>query len=138
MNLLADESVERQVVERLRLDGHEVLYVAEMEPGISDKVVLERANETAALLITADKDFGELVFREGRLSSGGVVLTRLSGLSAELKVRVVSNAFREHRSEFPNCFSVISPGRVRIGRGSKTSALRRRVTFRPPEQKDRR
>lgn len=49
MNLLADESVERQVVERLRRDGHTVLYVAEMEPGITDEQVLERANSAAAV-----------------------------------------------------------------------------------------
>lgn len=55
MNLLADESVEQQIVARLRLDGHEVLYVAEMEPGITDDVVLERANERSALLLTGDK-----------------------------------------------------------------------------------
>ena len=66
MNLLADESVDRQVVERLRQDGYAVLYIAELEPSIPDDVVLKRANETAALLITADKDFGELVFRKGR------------------------------------------------------------------------
>ena len=48
MNLLADESVDHQIVERLRRDGHEVLYVAEMEPGIPDNVVLERANEILA------------------------------------------------------------------------------------------
>lgn len=64
MNLLADESVERQVVERLRQEGLVVLYVAEMEPGITDEVVLERANHAGALLLTADKDFGELIFRE--------------------------------------------------------------------------
>jgi predicted nuclease of predicted toxin-antitoxin system len=116
MNLLADEGVERQVVERLRRDGHTVLYVAEMEPGITDNLVLERANEAEALLLTADKDFGELVFREGRLSSGGVVLTRLAGLSAESKAQAVSNAFRKHSSEFPSHFSVISPGRIRTGR----------------------
>jgi predicted nuclease of predicted toxin-antitoxin system len=116
MNLLADESVDRQIVERLRLDGHEVLYIAEMEPGIIDDTVLERANERTALLVTADKDFGELVFREGRLSSGGVVLLRLAGLSVERKSDMVSVAFREHESEFPHCFSVISPGRIRIGR----------------------
>jgi hypothetical protein len=40
MNLLADEGVERQVVERLRRDGHGVMYVAEMEPGITDDEVL--------------------------------------------------------------------------------------------------
>jgi predicted nuclease of predicted toxin-antitoxin system len=116
MNLLADEGVERQVVERLRRDGHTVLYVAEMEPGITDDLVLERANGAAAVLLTADKDFGELVFREGRLSSGGVVLIRLAGMSAELKAQTVSDACRKHTSEFLNHFSVISPGRVRTGR----------------------
>ena len=114
MNLIADEGVDRQVVERLRRDGHQVLYIAESEPGITDELVLERANEKDALLLTADKDFGELVFREGRLSSGGVVLIRLAGLTAEGKAEVVSEAFRERGPEFPRCFSVISPGRVRV------------------------
>lgn len=114
MNLLADESVDRQIVERLRQDGHEVLYIAEMEPSIEDDVVLERANERSALLVTADKDFGELVFRDQRLTTGGVILLRLAGLSAERKTGIVSDAFREYSAEFPNHFSVISPGRIRI------------------------
>lgn len=114
MNLLADESIDRQVVERLRQDGFEVLYIAEMEPGITDDVVLERANERAALLVTTDKDFGELVFREGRLRSGGVILIRLAGLSAGRKAEIVLNALREQGSEFPHSFSVIAPGNIRI------------------------
>ena len=60
MNLLADEGVDRQIVERLRQEGHHVVYIAEVEPGITDEVVLDRANEINALLITLDKDFGEL------------------------------------------------------------------------------
>lgn len=48
MNFLADESVDRQIVERLRQDGHQVWYVAEMEPGVSDDVVLNLANEKTA------------------------------------------------------------------------------------------
>ena len=114
MNLLADESVDRQIVERLRQDGHEVLYVAEMEPGIADEIVLERANEKSASLVTTDKDFGELIFRDKRLTTGGVILIRLAGLSAERKAEIVSDAFREHAAEFLNQFSVISPGRIRI------------------------
>jgi predicted nuclease of predicted toxin-antitoxin system len=114
MNLLADESVDRQIVESLRQDGHEVLYVAEMEPGIADDVVLERANEKSSLMVTADKDFGELVFRDKRLTEGGVVLLRLAGLSAERKAEIVSDAFKEHEAEFSHHFSVIAPGRIRI------------------------
>lgn len=41
MNFLADEGVDKQIVERLRRDGHDVLYVAEMEPGITDEIVLQ-------------------------------------------------------------------------------------------------
>ena len=89
MNFLADESVDQQVVERLRREGHDILYVAEMEPGIDDDDVLQAANEHGALLLTADKDFGELVFRLGRLSRG-VVLLRLAGLSPEAKAVTVS------------------------------------------------
>jgi predicted nuclease of predicted toxin-antitoxin system len=75
---LADEGVDRQIVERLRLDGHEVsyVYVAEMAPGIMDEVVLSESRNSESVLITADKDFGELVFRQ-RQALTGVLLIRL-------------------------------------------------------------
>lgn len=62
MKLLADENLDLTVVARLREAGHQVIAVAEMEPGISDDVVLDRANAEAAMLLTEDKDFGELAF----------------------------------------------------------------------------
>jgi len=62
MNLVADESVDGPIVERLRQDGHAVFYIAELDPGIDDDAVLDEANRSGALLITSDKDFGELVF----------------------------------------------------------------------------
>lgn len=77
MNLICDESVERPVVERLRVDGHSVVYVAELSPGIADEDVLSRAKALRAPLVTCDKDFGELVYRQGR-ASHGVVLARLT------------------------------------------------------------
>ena len=113
MNFLVDESVDRQVVERLRQEGHDVLYVAEMEPGLRDDDVLEAANLRGALLLTADKDFGELVFRLRRLSKG-VVLLRLAGLSPEAKAATVSSVVSKHGSELSDAFSVLSPGMVRI------------------------
>ena len=57
MNLVADESVDRQIVERLRADGHQVLYIAELEPSVSDETVLQRANEREALLLTQGQRF---------------------------------------------------------------------------------
>ncbi len=64
-----------------------------MEPSITDDLVLERANERSALLLTADKDFGQLVFQGKRLATSGVILFRLAGLSGDRKAEIVSDAF---------------------------------------------
>ena len=71
---MADESVDQPVVDRLREDGHHVLAVAEMPPSIPDEAVLTLANQQGALLLTADKDFGELVFRQRRVSAGVLLI----------------------------------------------------------------
>ncbi len=113
MNFLADESLEAQIVDRLRRDGHLVWYVAEMEPGISDDIVLDLANQQEAILLTADKDFGELVFRLHRISSG-VVLSRLSGLPPSTKADIVSRAINQHLDELPGSFTVLTPIAIRI------------------------
>ncbi|MDW8053949.1 MAG: DUF5615 family PIN-like protein [Anaerolineae bacterium] len=70
MNFLADESIDRQIVDRLRREGHQVWYVAERHTGISDEEVLALSNREEALLLTADKDFGEIVFRKGFTRKG--------------------------------------------------------------------
>ena len=115
MNFLADESVDRQIVERLRLDGHLVWYVADMRSGITDSDVLEMANREESILLTADKDFGELVFRQ-KLADHGVVLIRLVGLPTIIKAETVASAAREHSAELGDNFTVIAPGAIRIRR----------------------
>ncbi len=113
MKLLADESVDRPIVERLRQRGHQVWYVAEMEPGISDDVVLDLANREGAILLTADKDFGELVLRQERMTEG-VILIRLAGISPVRKAKIVVSALVTHGDEMEKAFTVITPGAVRI------------------------
>ncbi|MEA5564811.1 DUF5615 family PIN-like protein [Anabaena sp. UHCC 0399] len=113
MKFLADENLDWQIVERLRQDGHLVWYVAEMERGISDDVVLHLANQEEAILLTSDKDFGELVFRLRRIASG-VVLIRLAGLSTISKAEITVNAINQHNSELLGAFTVISPTAIRI------------------------
>jgi predicted nuclease of predicted toxin-antitoxin system len=94
LNLLCDESVDAPIVEALRQDGFEVVYIAELAPSVSDDEVLATANRNAALLVTGDKDFGELVFRQRRVAAG-VVLIRLAGLSVAEKAATVSRVFRD-------------------------------------------
>ncbi len=113
MTFVADENLDRVVVNRLRDEGHEVLFVAEMSPSISDNEVLEQANEAQALLLTADKDFGELIFRLRRIHRG-VVLLRLHGLSAASKADIVVDTVRAHGAEMMDAFTVIARYSVRI------------------------
>ncbi len=117
MNLVANEGVDRPVVERLRQDGHDVVYVAELSPSITDEEVLQEANARTAVLLTADKDFGELVFRQGLVHSG-VVLLRLAGLANATKAEIVAEVCRDRAAELVGAFSVVSPGQVRIRRKS--------------------
>jgi predicted nuclease of predicted toxin-antitoxin system len=76
MKLVADECVDKPIVDRLRTDGHAVVYVAEMAPSVDDDEMLRLANSEAAILMTGDKDFGELVFRQGRVHQG-VIFTSI-------------------------------------------------------------
>lgn len=114
MNLLADESIERQIVDRLRQDGHDVSYVAEMDAGISDQTVLDRANTNYAVLLTSDKDFGDLVFRDKAFSATGIVLVRLAGLSAVRKAEIISDLVSTHGAELPDNIAVVTPSRIRF------------------------
>ncbi len=113
MRFVVDESVEIQIAQRLRRDGHEVECVTELAPGIGDEDVLSRNNRAEAILITADKDFGELVFRLGRVARG-VLLVRLAGISNEAKASTVADAIRRHEKGLEDAFTVISHGQVRI------------------------
>jgi predicted nuclease of predicted toxin-antitoxin system len=115
MILLADESVDRPIVQRLRQDGHDTAYVAELSPSITDEDVLREANQRSAILLTEDKDFGELVFRLDRVH-GGVILVRLAGASPATKAETVAMVLQDHAAELPGAFTVISPGAVRIRR----------------------
>ena len=120
MRLLADEGIDQPIVARLRQEGYRVLYVAEMEPGIGDDAILQEAGNSGALLLTADKDFGEIVFRQRRFSAG-IVLVRLRGLSPQMKAELVSAALREHGSELDGAFTVVAPGLVRVRHASPTT-----------------
>lgn len=113
MNLLADEGIDRQIIDALRKQGYSVGYIAEMDPGISDNDVLELANRERCLLLSADKDFGELVFRLHRLSTG-VVLIPLAGLPPARKAEIVLEFIMKHFNELRESFSVITRTGIRI------------------------
>ena len=113
MNLVADEGVDHSIVGELRAAGHTVGFIAESNRGADDVTVLQIARESKAVLVTSDKDFGELVYRQ-RMSSHGVLLLRLAGLTAIEKANLVATTVDRHGGQLVGSFSVLTPKMVRI------------------------
>jgi predicted nuclease of predicted toxin-antitoxin system len=115
MRFLADESVDQRTVQRLLDDGHE-LVVARLDlSGKKDPEVLAAANAHGSILITEDKDFGELVFRL-KAAHAGVVLIRMNGMSGSEQADHVSQAIAERGNDLLHAFTVIGRSRMRVRR----------------------
>src|SRR3954470_18309703 len=113
MRILADECMGAHVIRRLRDDGHAVDYIAELAPSVPDEVVLMRSLEGSLLLLTRDKDFGELVFREHR-GHVGVVLVRLAQFSTAMESETVSHCLAQYGTVLLSRFTVITPSGIRM------------------------
>ena len=118
MKLLADENLPAAVVERLRNDGHDVLSVREWQAGVSDEVILQNLSP-GQVLITEDKDFGDLVFQR-RLPSQGIILVRLRGLTIKTRAQIVAKTIEQYAKTLQYGFTVVSPNGVRHQRLDET------------------
>jgi predicted nuclease of predicted toxin-antitoxin system len=113
MNILADENISQQIVDKLRLDKHKVYYIFEMARGSNDSTVLDLAIQQKALLITGDKDFGEMVFRQ-HLQASGVLLVRLTTLPPTEEAELAAMVINEYGERLLKAFTVITTRGVRI------------------------
>ncbi len=88
-------------------------YVAEETKGLQDDELLRKAAAENALLLTSDKDFGVLVFRQGK-ATAGVLLLRLAGVPTQEKDRIVVQAAAEYEGELQGAFSVLTRDALRV------------------------
>lgn len=111
MRFLVDENLLLPIVEALRRQGHDVAWVRADAPGSTDEQVLARALAEGRVLVTADKDFGELVFGAGLGAGSGVILLRLRG-PLEARTAALAAAAGE-RGDWTGVFAVVTEGGVR-------------------------
>lgn len=111
--IVADESVDFRIVGHLREVGYDVYSITEQNPSIADIEVLNIAVEKQALLITEDKDFGELVFRL-QLPHTGILLIRILSLPTDEKLKSVAQAIGNNLALIKSSFSVLSDTILRI------------------------
>ena len=113
LRFYADENISKLLVDTLRAEGHGVAWVAADAPSTDDEQVLEQAQVNTRIVITFDKDFGELAFRDRIDALNGVILLRLRNQDPEYVTTVVMAAL-SLRSDWAGHFSVIEDAAIRM------------------------
>lgn len=115
MRLLANENFPAGAVNALRAHGHDIAWIRTDAPGSRDEDVLARARAESRILVTFDKDFGELAFRSKLPASSGIILFRITPRSPEYIAAHAAEAI-ESRDDWVGHFAVIEESRVRMRR----------------------
>lgn len=113
MQFLANENVPLDIVEAIRSEGHDVAWIRADAPGSKDPDVLQRSVSENRILLTFDKDFGDLAFRFGLPATCGIVLFRLQASSSAALAIKVASAIKS-RDDWAGKFSVVDAGRIRV------------------------
>lgn len=118
MRFLADESCDFAAVRALRAAGHDIVAVAEVSPRADDERVMQLAVRERRMLLTEDKDFGQLVF-SNRQATGGVILFRFPAKARARLAHDVLDLVTMQGTRLRGSFIVMQPGRVRIAQAPR-------------------
>ncbi|MBI4534846.1 MAG: DUF5615 family PIN-like protein [Ignavibacteriae bacterium] len=113
MKFLVDVCAGDGIATAIRELGHDVKSMIAIDPKMLDGDVLTLANNEDRILVTTDKDFGELVYRAGQAHSG-VLLLRLQNARREEKAKVAQAIVKTHSELLRRNFCVFHRGRLRI------------------------
>ncbi len=111
--LLADENFPLPSVKALRANGHDVYSVVELDASISDEVVIEKAISEKRILLTFDKDFGELVFKNGYRPPNGIIFFLWEHYQPEEPGKFLITIFEKENLSFDFKITVIDESSIR-------------------------
>lgn len=113
IKFIVDECTGPAAAKWVSLAGYQVLSIYDEKRGLRDIEILRLAQIENWVIITNDKDFGDMVFKEG-LSHHGIILLRLDDERSKNKVAVLDKLFRGYFSEFLENFVVVTEKSVRV------------------------
>jgi predicted nuclease of predicted toxin-antitoxin system len=113
MQRLADENLDRAIIEWLRDEGQDVQWVAEFAGQAADEQVVQMARDGRRMLLTSDLDFGELVYRKQAVMDG-VLLLRLRGASQLDRLTTFQKHWPVVCARLPGHFVVMGERKIRI------------------------
>ncbi len=111
---LANENAPREAVVAARTAGFDVGWMVELQPGANDEMVLRLAQQDHRVLITFDKDFGELVFRRGLAGSRGVIILLRPRLRSPEFVSAFIVKVLSQPVDWTSHFTVAREGSIRV------------------------
>ena len=113
LKFLVDVGVSKKVEKWLIENGYDAKAVRDMNPKAKDSEILQLAVVENRMVITMDKDFGELVYNSG-MKHSGVLILRLEDANGAQKVEIIKKILSEYTGKIQNKFCVFQDGRLRI------------------------
>ena len=110
---LADENIPLYVVKQLRKEGCKIISVAEEFAGSSDEKILELSSRNKWIIITFDKDFGELIYKQKSSKPYGIILLRVTPKSPEYILQLLKWLLLQVNISFEGNFVVVNKDKVR-------------------------
>jgi predicted nuclease of predicted toxin-antitoxin system len=113
MKFLANENFPIPGINLLRKAGHTVISISELYPGISDAAVIIRALKDNCIILTFDKDYGEIIFKHARNNPPAVIFFRFKGEAPEAAANILINLLNDGKYDFQNKFTVMEIDGIR-------------------------
>ncbi|CAN5183802.1 hypothetical protein BH09DEP1_BH09DEP1_4600 [soil metagenome] len=113
MKFMVDECVGPTVAQWLKSEGHDVVSSYDAMLGFADDEVLKKALRETRILITSDKDFGEMVFRQ-QMDHCGIILLRFSDERPLQKIKIIQEVLNNYSQSIEGNFLVATENSVRI------------------------
>jgi predicted nuclease of predicted toxin-antitoxin system len=113
LKLLVDVGVGKKVDLWLSAYGYNIKSVRDINPRMPDQDILKMAVSEGRMVVTMDKDFGDLVYNSGQ-PHAGVLLLRLEDESSDEKIKVIGAILEKYSDKIYNNFCVYKDGKLRI------------------------
>ena len=110
---LIDECIGYSIVEWLQQKNYDVVFLEDSAIGVSDPEVLEIAFKADRVLITCDKDFGEIIFSK-KQKHCGLILLRLASYARAKKIKILEKILADYKGDINGNFIVATDTNIRV------------------------
>jgi predicted nuclease of predicted toxin-antitoxin system len=113
IKFLADVNIEKPLVDYLLKQGYDIKWVPDYNCEMPDEDLLQLANQEKRIFLTNDKDFGDLIFLQKKVSAG-TILFRVKGQKSQEKIKLMKKLLMGYRDKLLNHYVVITTAKIRI------------------------